>query len=457
MGREYVPEGRSGTTSGRHGAKALASTGSTRRAWPTQDASSSPSANASDYISDGRGNVRIMAVTDVAGATGYDSGKITLLLPHQRLARLEAARQLSTTGTRRGLLSGRGRSRAQRRLRLQEGAERPLGALPGRARRLEERELVFAHPQVDVDGVVRIGRGARVVGVTFADEKRQAVYFDPELSRARRVAVQALPGPAADQLRRCQRGREQAADLRRQRYRSRPLLSLRQGDASSSTRSCWRGPSSRTCRWRRSSRSPITAADGTEVPAYLTLPPGSERQEPAGDRAAAWRPERARRMGLRLARPILRQSRLCGAPAQFSRLGRLWRRLVPAERLPVLADRDRRRQRRRPLAGRPGHRRSGQAGDRRLVLWRLCGAAVGVRRAGPVQGGRRDRAGHRPRSMVKEDSADFTNYRHRARLYRQRAAYPRRLAGAECRPRSRRRCCCSTATSTSTSGSASRG
>ncbi|WP_204273961.1 hypothetical protein, partial [Stenotrophomonas maltophilia] len=32
------------------------------------------------------------------------------------------------------------------------------------------RKLVFAHPQVDVDGLVRIGRQRRVVGVSYATD-----------------------------------------------------------------------------------------------------------------------------------------------------------------------------------------------------------------------------------------------------------------------------------------------
>lgn len=44
-----------------------------------------------------------------------------------------------------------------------------------------KRELVFAHPQVDVDGLLRVGRQRRVIGVTYATEKREAEMFDPAL------------------------------------------------------------------------------------------------------------------------------------------------------------------------------------------------------------------------------------------------------------------------------------
>ena len=96
--------------------------------------------------------------------------------------------------------------------------------------------------------------------------------------------------------------------------------------------------------------------------------------------------------------------------------------VAAAERLPELADLDRRHHRRRALARRAGHRRSEPDGDRRLVLWRLCGAPVGRDRAGPVQGDRRDRAGHR--SPAGEGRFPrLYQLPQRRRIYRQRPAY----------------------------------
>ena len=55
------------------------------------------------------------------------------------------------------------------------------------------RNWCAPHPQVDVDGVVRIGRSRRVVGATFATEMREAVYFDPELSKLATSLAKSLP------------------------------------------------------------------------------------------------------------------------------------------------------------------------------------------------------------------------------------------------------------------------
>ena len=159
-------------------------------------------------------------------------------------------------------------------------------------------------------------------------------------------------------------------------------------------------------RSRRSSRSPIKAADGTAIPAYLTLAAGQRRQEPAGDRHAAWRARRARRMGVRLARPILRGARLCRAPA----------RIFAA----------------RPAMATPGSQQNGfqswrtAIGDVNdagrwlvaqgiadpaklaIVGWSYGGYAalqIGGARSRPVQGDRRDRAGHRPRHAARRSGA----------------------------------------------------
>ncbi|MBH5322541.1 S9 family peptidase [Aurantiacibacter sediminis] len=55
-------------------------------------------------------------------------------------------------------------------------------------------ELVLARDDVDVDGLIRIGRQQRVVGVTYATEKRQVEYFDPDLERLAGQLQDALPG-----------------------------------------------------------------------------------------------------------------------------------------------------------------------------------------------------------------------------------------------------------------------
>ena len=132
------------------------------------------------------------------------------------------------------------------------------------------------------------------------------------------------------------------------------------------------------------------------VPAYLTLPPGSDGKNLPAIVMPHGGPGSRDEWGFDWLAQYF-APRLCGAPAQLSRLVRLWRALVPEERLPVLADGDRRRERCRPLAGRQG---IAEPGKLAIVGWSYGGyAALQSRRARsrPVQGGRRGRAGDRSR------------------------------------------------------------
>nr|WP_298927623.1 S9 family peptidase [uncultured Erythrobacter sp.] len=136
-------------------------------------------------------------------------------------------------------------------------------------------EVVASRSDVDVDGLIRIGRKQRVVGATFATEKRQVEYFDPELAKLARGLQNALPGkPLIDII-------DASADentllivassdvdpgmtylLERDTRALSPLLPLRDPLAERAM----------------APMKPVTfpAQDGTEIPGYLTLPLNAE-------------------------------------------------------------------------------------------------------------------------------------------------------------------------------------
>ena len=195
-------------------------------------------------------------------------------------------------------------------------------------------ELVYANEHVDVDDVVMANRGSQVIGVTFAEEQRRIVYFDPDYETLAHALSRAIPNlPLID-------FGTTSADGNR--------VIVHAGSDTDAGRYYVFDRTARSLneilmvRPQLENVAPATvravtypAADGVQVPAYLTLPPGSQRPQPAGRDPAARRSRGARRMGLRLARPISRPPGLCRAPAQFPGLGRLWRRLAAAERLPA--------------------------------------------------------------------------------------------------------------------------
>ncbi len=56
------------------------------------------------------------------------------------------------------------------------------------------RALIYAHPDVDVDGVLRVGKYRRPVGATFAVERNEVHYFDPAFVKMSAQLEKALPG-----------------------------------------------------------------------------------------------------------------------------------------------------------------------------------------------------------------------------------------------------------------------
>lgn len=135
--------------------------------------------------------------------------------------------------------------------------------------------LVLGRTDTDVDGLLRIGRNQRIVGATYATERREFEYFDPGLKRLSASLARALGGnvhvsildstadegklviyagsdtdPGAYYL--YDKSTKQLAQM----FAARPELA---GIALGEMRAV-----------------EYPAADGTMVPAYLTLPAGSD-------------------------------------------------------------------------------------------------------------------------------------------------------------------------------------
>jgi dipeptidyl aminopeptidase/acylaminoacyl peptidase len=141
-------------------------------------------------------------------------------------------------------------------------------------------EVVLARSDVDVDGLMRIGRQRRVVGVTYATEKRQVAYLDEDLENLAERLQAALPGTPLISI------ADASADertllivassdvdpgmtylLERDSNALSPLLPLRDAVAELQMAPM------------RSVTFP--ASDGTSIPGYLTLPLESEGPIPA--------------------------------------------------------------------------------------------------------------------------------------------------------------------------------
>lgn len=136
-------------------------------------------------------------------------------------------------------------------------------------------ELVYKNDRVDVDNVVSINRDSRIIGVTYAEEKRNTVYFDPQFAKLTASLSKALPNlPIIEVL-------ASSSDEKK--------LVIRAGSDSDPGRYYVYDVNKRVLNEILLARptlegatlasvKPISykAADGTSIPAYLTMPPGKE-------------------------------------------------------------------------------------------------------------------------------------------------------------------------------------
>lgn len=144
-----------------------------------------------EYISDGRGQVRIMGVQLPKGASGYSGDKIRYSYRSAQSSRWQPLGEYDVL-----TYDGLNPYAVDAKLNVAYAMKKVNGrqalfriALDGSMR----EELVYAHPHVDVDDVVRIGRSRRPVGVSVVTDKREAVYFDAELKQLSASLARSMP------------------------------------------------------------------------------------------------------------------------------------------------------------------------------------------------------------------------------------------------------------------------
>ena len=275
MGRQYVPENREGRGGGPtrldskqegFGVDRI----DTRSLSPRRV--ESPKVDAVEYISDGRGTVRIMGLQPPTDATGLMGRTIAYSYRTKGSGRWLPFSRYDTLSA-----DGLNPLAVDPSLDVAYALEKKDGrqalyrvALDGSLR----KQLVFAHPQVDVDGVIRIGRAKRVVGVEYATEKRQALYFDAELKALADSLSKALPNlPLIRFVDSSVDERKlliwAGSDVDPGRYYLYDKAS-KQLDELMLARPELEGAKLATVK-----AVSFTASDGTAIPGYLTLPPGS--------------------------------------------------------------------------------------------------------------------------------------------------------------------------------------
>jgi dipeptidyl aminopeptidase/acylaminoacyl peptidase len=224
----------------------------------------------SDYMTDGQGNVRLATMeVDYAGElTGKTRFKYRK--PGSR-EWLPLGEYNSTTNEGIYPVAIEGQSNSAFVLKKTNGRDALYRmALDGSG----AMTMIASNPRVDIGNVVRVGRGRKIIGYSYTDEYTEVVYFDPEYEKLSTALGKALPksplihfsGSSNDNQKMLifagadtQPGTFMFLDRQTKKLSTiadvRPELA---GRALASVKAVT-----------------YAAADGTKIPAYVTMPAGS--------------------------------------------------------------------------------------------------------------------------------------------------------------------------------------
>jgi acetyl esterase/lipase len=271
MARSYVPEiNTTGSLLGRR----LEGLGVDRVDLASMKSSSieTPRPQADSYMSDGAGRIRLYSTSEAQGESGLLTGKIAI---KYRTIGSKDWRNLGIYDSRTDQgywpLAIDGESDSLFALKDVAGRDTLVRVkLDGTA----AEAAIASNPNVDIDGIVRLGAGNRVIGYTYADDRRHHVYFDREYDTLQKSLSKAIPAmPLIDFLGASSDGTK--------------LLVYASGDTAPGTfyrfdKSNRKLEEIAAVRPLLSGRllSPvksirISASDGAQIPAYLTIPAGS--------------------------------------------------------------------------------------------------------------------------------------------------------------------------------------
>ncbi|WP_253183424.1 alpha/beta hydrolase family protein [Sphingobium phenoxybenzoativorans] len=273
MMRRYVPESSLGT----RGAQTRDGLGVDNLDTATGNARivETPRTTGRIYLADGAGSVRIMAV---AKEQQTDDGSLRYLF------RRKGSRNWEPLGEVDADQNGFTPHFVDPKADLAYGLRRKDGRFAAWTKTLDGagvEQLIFAHPGVDVDGFVTVGRERRVVGVRFVTDRSEAYYFDPALEKLAKGLAKALPNQPLIRFLDASQDEKRlliwaGSDIDPGQYYlfdkatgTLDLLMPERGDLSGIPLATVRAIT-------------YKAADGTMVPAYLTLPAaGAQKGLPA--------------------------------------------------------------------------------------------------------------------------------------------------------------------------------
>ena len=151
-----------------------------------------PRPEASQYITDGRGTIRIVGVRRGVNKFMYqDDGIIEYLYRTPNTHEWKKLSEYNFTDR-----EGFQPYAVDPDLNVAYGLKKKDGRLALYAVTLDDsarEELIYANPDVDVDSLIRIGRRGHVVGVSYVTDQRQNFYFSPQIQQLLAALHRALP------------------------------------------------------------------------------------------------------------------------------------------------------------------------------------------------------------------------------------------------------------------------
>jgi dipeptidyl aminopeptidase/acylaminoacyl peptidase len=234
--------------------------------------------NSIDIVADENGAARVIGFRLVRGMTYMDTGEITYRFRPQGSKELKPFGRYNSW-TRDGFAPVAIDSKRN----LAWGYRKQNGRLALFTKALDEtgtETLVFAHPEVDVGGLLQIGPDQHVIGVYYTTDRRHVEYLDPAMKALSASLAKAIPHlPIVDII-------DASADEQK--------LLIRASSDVDPGRYYVLDRATRQLRILLEARPELDgvtlapmktityrARDGKQIPGYLTLPAGGARNLPA--------------------------------------------------------------------------------------------------------------------------------------------------------------------------------
>lgn len=228
----------------------------------------SANAKASGFMGDGRGNVRLMWAAAVT-ATGYLSGELAY---YYRTPTSKDWHQLAVAAD--GDWEPLAIDAASNQLYVLKSYNGRHALFAITLSDSPSEQLIAQNSYVDIDNVVRAGRARKVIGYTFAEDTRRAIYFDPDFKTLSASLSKAIPNlPIVDFVDASTDGNKLLIFAGSDQDPGRYFVFDR--STKSLNEALLARPKLDGRPLAKQQSVIVPAADGAGIPAYLTLPPNS--------------------------------------------------------------------------------------------------------------------------------------------------------------------------------------